>query len=99
MSAERLLQVIIAPHVSEKTAKANEKHNVYTFEIAPFATKPEVKKAVEQLFSTKVDCVRIVNVKAKTRRFRGIEGTKKKWKKAYVTLKEGQKIEFLGSEV
>ncbi len=78
MSAERLLQVLVGPHVSEKTSRATEKHNVYVFKVATCATKPEVKQAVEKLFTTKVDGVRMVNVKAKTRRFRGVEGTKKK---------------------
>ncbi len=98
MNAERLLELIIAPHVSEKTARATEKGNVYTFKVANRATKPEIKQAVEKLFNTKVDAVRVVNVKAKTRRFRGVEGMKKKWKKAYVTLKEGQKIELHGEQ-
>ena len=98
MSAERLLQIIVAPHVSEKTTRATEKNNVYVFKVATTATKPEVKKAVEHLFNTKVEDVRVVNVKPKTRRFRGIEGMKKKWKKAYVTLVEGQKIDLLGGK-
>lgn len=95
MSAERLLQIIIAPHVSEKAARATEKANAYVFKVATYATKPEVKQAVQQLFNAKVSSVRLVNVKPKKKRFRGIEGVRKKWKKAYVTLQEGQKIEFL----
>lgn len=98
MSVERLLQVIVGPHVSEKTTRATEKHNVYTFKVATTATKPEVKQAVEKMFSIKVDAVRIVNVKPKTRRFRGVEGMKKKWKKAYVTLQEGQQLDLLGGK-
>lgn len=98
MSAERLLKIIIAPHVSEKTARATEKGNVYTFKVASSAAKPEIKQAIEMLFSIKVDTVRIVNVKPKTRRFRGVEGLKKKWKKAYVTLAEGQKIDLHGEQ-
>lgn len=98
MSAERLLEIIVAPHVSEKTARATEKGNVYTFKVAPRAAKPEIKQAVEKLFNTKVEAVRIVNVRAKTRRFRGVEGLKKKWKKAYVTLAEGQKIDLHGDQ-
>ncbi len=95
MSAERLLQVIVAPHISEKTARIAEKQNVYVFKVANSATKPQIKQAVEQLFKTKVEGVRVVNVKPKTRRFRGVEGTKKKWKKAYVTLPQGQQIDFV----
>lgn len=98
MSAERLLQILIAPHVSEKTTREAEKNNVYVFKVVTTATKPEIKQAVEQLFNTKVDEVRVLNVKPKTRRFRGIEGTKKKWKKAYITLCEGQKIELIGGQ-
>ncbi len=98
MSAERLLEIILGPHVSEKTTRATEKGNVYTFKVAVRAAKPEIKKAIEKLFNTQVEAVRIVNVKAKTRRFRGIEGMKKKWKKAYVTLAEGQKIDLHGEQ-
>jgi len=98
MSAERLLEIIYAPHVSEKTARATEKGNVYTFKVATRAAKPEIKQAIEKLFNTKVEAVRIVNVKAKKRRFRGVEGLKKKWKKAYVTLAEGQKIDLHGDQ-
>lgn len=95
MSAERLMQVIVGPHVSEKTARATEKENVYTFKVATSATKPEIKQAIEKLFKAKVEEVRVVNVKPKTRNFRGMAGMKKKWKKAYVTLVEGQKIDLL----
>lgn len=95
---ERLLQVLVAPHVSEKTTRNTEKTNTFVFKVAPYATKPEIKQAVEHLFNTKVDAVRIVNVKTKVRRFKGIEGVKKKWKKAYVTLKEGQQIDLLGGK-
>jgi len=97
MSAERLLEIIIVPHVSEKTT-AIEKQNVYTFKVAARAAKPEIKQAIEKLFNTKVEAVRIVNVKPKARRFRGVEGFKKKWKKAYVTLAEGQKIDLHGEK-
>ncbi|HSW70703.1 MAG TPA: 50S ribosomal protein L23 [Gammaproteobacteria bacterium] len=96
MSAERLLEIIIAPHISEKTSRATEKHQVYTFKVAVNAAKPEIKQAIEKLFNTKVEAVRTVTVKPKTRRFRGVEGSKKKWKKAYVTLAEGQKIDLHG---
>jgi large subunit ribosomal protein L23 len=98
MSAERLLEIILAPHVSEKAARATEKNNVYTFKVACSAVKPEIKQAIEKLFNTKVERVRVVNVKPKTRRFRGVEGMKKKWKKAYVTLVEGQQIDLHGGK-
>lgn len=98
MNAERLLELIIAPHVSEKTARATEKQNVYTFKVTTKASKPEIKQAVEKLFNTKVEAVRVLNMKPKTRRFRGVEGMKKRWKKAYVTLAEGQKIDLHGEK-
>ena|SRR5579872_638760 len=98
MSAEKLLEIIIAPHISEKTTKATEMNNVYAFKVATRAGKPEIKKAVELMFNTKVETVRVVNVKPKTRRFRGIEGQKKKWKKAYVTLVKGQQIDLHGEK-
>lgn len=98
MKQERLYQVILSPHVSEKTTIGLEKNNVYTFEVATTATKPEVKAAVEFLFQVKVKAVRIVNVRSKKKMFRGVEGSRKAWKKAYVTLHEGQKIDIFGAQ-
>lgn len=96
MNEERLLKVILAPHISEKATIAMEK-NEYVFQVASDASKPEVKSAVEQLFSTKVTDVRIVNVRAKKKMFRGKEGKHNGWKKAYVTLAADQKIDFVGA--
>lgn len=98
MKQERLLEVILAPHISEKATIAAEKNNEYVFEVAATATKPEVKDAVEQLFGTKVKTVRIVNVPPKLKRFRGFEGYHKAWKKAYVTLQAGEKLEVAGAQ-
>ena len=98
MNQERLLKIIIGPHVSEKTSIATEKRNEYVFQVANDATKPEVKDAIESLFNTKVKSVRIVNVKPKLRMFRGLEGHKKGWKKAYVTLQSDQKLDMIGAQ-
>ena len=98
MKQERLLKVILAPHVSEKATVATEKRNEYVFEVIDNATKPEVKDAIELLFSAKVKAVRIVNVRAKKRLFRGVEGKKKGWKKAYVTLQADQKLDIIGAQ-
>lgn len=95
MSAERLLQIIVGPHVSEKTTRGTEQQNAYVFKVATRATKPEIKQAVEQLLKVKVDGVRVVNVKPKVKHFRGMAGTRKRWKKAYITIVEGQKIDLL----
>lgn len=98
MKQERLLKIILSPHVSEKATVGMEKNNEYVFEVNGTASKPEVKDAVEQLFNAKVKCVRIVNVRAKKKLFKGQEGNRKAWKKAYVTLAAGQKIEIMGAQ-
>lgn len=98
MNKERLLSVILTPHISEKATKGMEKKNEYVFEVANFATKPVVKDAVEHLFNTKVKSVRIVNVRAKKKLFKGLEGSRKGWKKAYVTLQADQKLEMIGAQ-
>jgi large subunit ribosomal protein L23 len=92
MNQERLLKVILSPHVSEKATIGMDKVNQYVFKVACCSTKPEVKDAIEQLFNTKVKSVRIVNTKPKRRTFKGIEGFRKGWKKAYVTLQANQKL-------
>lgn len=94
MSTERLLSVLIAPRISEKTARIQADHNQYVFQVATDATKHEVKAAVEQLFKVKVEGVQVLNVKGKTKGFRGRSGKRSDWRKAYVTLADGQSIEF-----
>lgn len=97
MNQERLLQIVLSPHISEKATIAAEK-NQYVFQVADFATKPEVKDAIEFLFNTKVKLVRIVNVRTKQKLFRGIEGKRKGWKKAYVTLQSDQKLDIVEAQ-
>lgn len=96
MNEERLLKIILAPHMSEKAAIAAEKRRQYIFEVLADATKPEIKSAIELLFKTQVEAVRVMNVKTKPRRFGQVQGRSKGWKKAYVTLKPGQEISFAG---
>jgi large subunit ribosomal protein L23 len=98
MNQERLMKVLLGPHVSEKTTRLGEDHNQITFRVLPDATKLEIKKAVETLFEVKVDAVRTTLVKGKTKRFGRQTGRRKDWKKAYVSLAEGQDIDFLGAE-
>lgn len=98
MNQEHLLKVILAPHLSEKAALSADKSQMYVFEVCKTATKPVIKVAVEQLFNTKVSCVRIVNVKTKPKKFGSIQGRSKAWKKAYVTLQPGQQIDFAGAK-
>ena len=93
MNRERLLKILLAPHVSEKSTNANM-YGQYVFEVIDDASKPEIKKAVELLFNVKVKNVRVTNVRAKAKRFGQIQGKRQGWKKAYVSLQEGQKIDL-----
>jgi large subunit ribosomal protein L23 len=97
-SKERLMQVLVAPHVSEKAARASEQGNQMVFRVARDATKPEIKAAVELMFEVKVDAVQVVNVAGKAKRFGGRRGQRSDWKKAYVKLAQGQTIDFTGAE-
>ncbi|AUH52702.1 50S ribosomal protein L23 [Chromobacterium sp. ATCC 53434] len=94
MNQERLLQVILAPIVSEKSTMIAEKNQQMAFRVAKDATKPEIKAAVELLFNVKVDGVSTVNVKGKVKRFGRSIGRRSDWKKAYVSLVEGQEIDL-----
>ncbi len=98
MNETRLMDVLRAPVVSEKTALAADKANQYVFRVATDATKLEIKKAVEKMFDVKVEQVRVLNVKGKTKRFGARLGKRPDWRKAYVRLAEGQEIEMLGAE-
>lgn len=95
---ERLLQVIEAPLVSEKSTYVAEKFEQVVFRVATTATKPEIKAAVEQLFKVQVESVQVVNVKGKHKRSGRFAGKRKDWKKAYVCLKPGQEINLMAGE-
>jgi len=92
---ERHYQVLIAPIISEKSTWVGEKRNTVVFRVAPDATKPEIKAAVEGLFQVRVQGVRVVNVKGKTKRFGRISGRRSDVRKAYVTLEAGQELDFV----
>ena len=91
---ERLLTLLLAPAISEKATFIADKHAQVVFRVAQNATKPEVKAAVELLFKVEVQSVQIANVKGKTKRFGAYSGRRRNWKKAYVSLKPGQEINF-----
>ena len=95
MNQERLLQVLLAPQISEKATYLADKHEQVIFRVATDATKPEIKAAVELLFKVDVESVQVANVKGKVKRFKGATGRRKGWKKAYVSLKPGQEINFV----
>ena len=94
MSQERLLQVLVAPHVSEKATMIAEKHNQVVFKVRRDANKLEIKKAVEELFKVEVEQVNTTLVKGKNKRFGRSLGRRQDYKKAYVSLKAGNEIDF-----
>ncbi|GAA6133143.1 MULTISPECIES: 50S ribosomal protein L23 [Halopseudomonas] len=98
MNQERIFKVLLGPHVSEKATVLADGKNQFVFKVDTTATKLEIKKAVEQLFSVKVKAVSTLNVKGKTKRtVRGL-GKRNDWKKAYVSLQPGQDIDFASAE-
>ena len=98
MNQERLMNILVSPHVSEKTTVAAENANQIVFKVVPSATKKEIKAAIEMLFEVNVENVQVANVKGKTKRTLNGVGRRNNWKKAYIRLKEGQDINFIGAE-
>ena len=98
LSDERLTQVLIGPHLSEKGSLLAERLKQFVFKVRRDADKADIRRAVELMFDVKVTEVRVVNVQGKAKRFGRSPGRRQDWKKAYVTLAEGQDINFLGAE-
>jgi len=94
MSRERLMSVLLAPHVTEKTSLGLQERNQYAFRVRRDATRTEVRQAVELMFDVKVEGVQVLNEPGKTRRFGGHTGRTQDWKKAYVRLVDGQSIDY-----
>jgi large subunit ribosomal protein L23 len=94
MSKERLMQILLAPVVSEKSSMDADSSRRYTFKVVTDATKAEISAAVEMLFDVKVEKVQTLNVNGKRKRFGQIQGKRKDWKKAMVRLQQGQDIDF-----
>jgi len=97
-SQERLMNVLLAPQISEKATYVAEKNEQVIFRVASDATKPEIKAAVELLFKVNVENVQVAVVKGKQKRFGRLMGRRKDWKKAYVCLAPGQEINFAEGE-
>jgi len=93
LSREAMFQIIRSPVVTEKATNLSER-NQLVFRVAPAASKPEIKAAIEGLFKVKVDAVNTLVAKGKTKRFRGRPGQRSDTKKAYVTLAQGQSIDL-----
>jgi large subunit ribosomal protein L23 len=98
MNKERLTKVLLSPRVTEKSARVGDTANQFVFKVAKDASKPEIKQAVEMMFSVKVDQVQVLNVKPKQKMFRRNRGSRPGWKKAYVRLKPGFDIDYTGAE-
>lgn len=90
----QLAKVLKAPIISEKSATAADKNNQFVFKVQKSATKNEIKRAVELMFSVNVESVRVLNVKGKIKRFGRTLGKRSDWKKAYIKLQAGQSIEL-----
>jgi len=97
-AATQLMNVVLAPVVSEKSTMLGDKSNQVVFRVSDTATKPEVKAAVELLFKVKVESVQLLNVKGKEKRFGRFMGRRRNWKKAYVRIAQGQEINFAATE-
>ena len=98
LSTEKLMSVLIGPHLSEKSSGLAERLKQFVFKVRRDADKPSIKRAVELMFDVKVTEVQVVNCMGKAKRFGRSPGRRQDWKKAYVSLAEGQDIDFLGAE-
>ena len=98
MNQEKMMKVLLGPHVSEKSTRIADNSNQIAFKVLRDASKPEIKQAVEHLFNVKVETVNVANVKGKRKRFGLISGRRPSWKKAYVRLAPGEDIDFMGNE-
>lgn len=98
MNQERIFKILLSPHISEKATMVADSNNQYVFRVAKDANKLEIKKAVEALWDVKVKSVTTLNVAGKTKRFGRLEGKRSDWKKAYVSLVEGNELDFLGTD-
>jgi large subunit ribosomal protein L23 len=94
MNQERLMTIILAPVISEKSTMIADKLEQVAFKVVSDATKPEIKAAVELMFKVQVDSVSVLNVKGKQKRFGRFVGRRSDVRKAYVSLKPGQQIDF-----
>ena len=97
-SEERLVNILLAPQVSEKATYVADKNEQVIFRVVPDATKPEIKAAVELMFKVSVESVQVAVVKGKQKRSGRFMGRRKNWKKAFVCLAPGQAINFAADE-
>jgi len=98
MNHDRIANILLSPHVTEKATMVGEGSNQYVFKVLKNANKREIKAAVEKMFNVQVASVSVLNVKGKSKRFGYEMGRRKDWKKAYVRLEAGHDIDFIGGE-
>ena len=99
MNEQKIMSILLEPKVTEKSSMIGELNNQYVFKVSKNATKPEIKKAVELMFEgAEVESVQVTNVKGKRKIFKRLPGQRANWKKAYIKLKPGFDIDFMGTE-
>lgn len=98
MNQEQLMNVLLEPRISEKSTMVADKNNQFVFKVANSANKEQIKRAVEMMFKVEVASVQVCIVRGKTKTFKNILGSRQNWKKAYVKLKPGFDIDFLGGQ-
>ena len=97
MNEQKIMSILLEPKVTEKSSMIGELNNQYVFKVSKDATKPEIKKAVELMFDgAEVESVQVTNVKGKRKIFKRSPGQRANWKKAYIKLKPGINIDFMG---
>ena len=98
MNQDKLYQILRTPHISEKATRLADKASQFVFKVANTATKHDIKEAIQLAFGVDVENVQTANVKGKIKRAGATPGKRKSWKKAYVRIKAGQDIDFLGTQ-
>ncbi|HIF19225.1 MAG TPA: 50S ribosomal protein L23 [Gammaproteobacteria bacterium] len=99
MRHDQIRTILIEPHVSEKTTLLNQENGQIAFKVRSDSNKKQIKRAVEEMFNVKVSSVKTVSVKGKKKRMGMRSGKTNDWKKAYIKLAEGQKLDFMNTEV
>ncbi len=98
MNQEKLISVLVEPRISEKSTLVADKNNQFVFKVVENANKQDIKHAVELMFKVEVASVQVCNVRGKQKAFRTGVGKRQNWKKAYVKLKPGFDIDFMGAQ-
>ena len=97
MNRERIMKVLLEPRITEKSTILGDKYKQFVFKVMKDASKTEIKQAVELMFEVEVDSVQTTNIKGKYKSYRQTLGKRSDWKKAYVKLKPGFDIDFMGA--